>query len=94
MIADLAQRGPEGAAIMAALADATGGEIRTILSQWRKGEQGPEKYIDVLDRLQTKLTNLDQQQVTIPIRFEFSSTGDDHGIGDALANELIAGQTP
>lgn len=95
MISDLAQRGDEGAAIMAALADANGSQIRRMLGQWRQGKQGPDLVLDVLKDIDRELTNLaNRTVVTIPIRLDVQATGPGaSAITDALASELIRGQT-
>jgi hypothetical protein len=97
MITDLAARGTEGAAIMAGLADASGGQIRTMLRQWKAGQQGPANYLGILKDLDTKLTGLNGRSVVVDITARYHQVGApppglagfDQAVEDALSRQLV-----
>jgi len=75
MIADLAQRGTEGATIMAGLAGANETQIRRMIAQWRKGQEGPERYLGVLNNVGVHLDRLDGRQVVVDITARYHQVG-------------------
>ena len=95
MIADLAQRGTEGADIMQGLAQANGGQIRTIINQWKQGEEGPRHYLRVLENLGGKINALpNSKSIDVYVNVHTTgsgSTASDQNIADALARELAHG---
>jgi hypothetical protein len=101
MIADLAQRGVEGATIMAGLADANQRQIRRITSQWKEGERGPEQYIGVLEKVLNKIDTIDGRNVVIDITARYHQIGQpppgldgfDRAVEEAIDSSFIRGQS-